>query len=138
MSGLEVVVRPVVLPNIRPAAPRVLAPADDPEQGIVTLGGSGGRLIDLPYHFTSSVQRQLPHYEQERTFDVEKIKQKDKDGKVNEDNFVEAERMKRVKLVSSGGDEREYYFADPPKEDNIETVKTDQVRKQEDPAGSSE
>lgn len=137
MVGLEVVVRPVVLPNIRPAAPRVLAPADDPEQGIVTLGGSGGRLIDLPYHFTSSVQRQLPHYEKERTFDKDKIKQKDKDGKVNEDNFVEAERMKRVVLVSPDGDEREYRFADPPKVDNIETVQTDQVRKQ-DPAGSSE
>jgi hypothetical protein len=131
MSGLEVVVRPVVLPNIRPAVPRVLAPPDDPEQGIVTLGGSGGRLIDLPYHFTSSVQRQLPHYEQERTFDVNKIKQKDKDGKINEDNFVSSEMMKKLTVVSPDGTVTQWNFADPPKADNIEITEKDQVRKAE-------
>ncbi len=37
MAGLEVVVRPVVFPNIRPAPARALAPEDNPDQGIAVL-----------------------------------------------------------------------------------------------------
>jgi hypothetical protein len=130
-GGLEVVVRPVVLPNIRPTAPRVLPPEDDPEKGIATLGGSGGRLIDLTYSFQSSTQRETPKYEQERTFDVDRIHQKKEDGSINKDNYVDVERVKKIYLGTADGVREQYNFAIPPTVDNIETTKTDQVRKAE-------
>ena len=40
-AGFEVIVRPVILPNIRPASPRVLVPEDDPSSGVAVLSGSG-------------------------------------------------------------------------------------------------
>lgn len=133
--SLESVVRPAVSPNIRPTSSRVLPPDADSNPG-VTLSGSGGQIIDLPYTYEYSMQRELPHFEQERTYDVDRIKQKDKDGKVNEDNYVEAERMKKIKLISPDGKVTIYTFMDSPKVDNIEIVQKDQVRRAEQ-AGSS-
>lgn len=72
MPGLEVVVRPVVFPNIRPPPSRSLPPEDDPEQGFATIGGGGGSLITLTHSFTASVSKS-GGTEISRTFDVARI-----------------------------------------------------------------
>jgi len=129
MSGLEVVVRPAVLPNIRPLAPRVLAPEDDPAQGIFTLGGSGGRLIDVPLQFHSSVKREGPHYETERTYDLDRIKQRNPDGTVNDDNYVDVERMTKLKTYDPYKQMRQTtVFINPPESPNIETIDSNLTR----------
>ena len=42
-GGFEVVVRPVVFPNIRPAVPRVAGAAGRSEQGLCVITGGGGK-----------------------------------------------------------------------------------------------
>ena len=49
MAGFEVVVRPVVFPNIRPAPAQSLPAATDPDQGFAVIHGSSGKSIDLPH-----------------------------------------------------------------------------------------
>lgn len=128
MAGFEVIVRPVVLPDIRPALPRVLPPEHDPAQGFCTIGGSGGRLIDLPHNWSVSLSRsKTEQKEAVRQVDKERVNQVDKDGKVNKNNYVDVERLKRVRLESDEGPIRMLY-ADPPKPDNVETLETDITR----------
>jgi hypothetical protein len=128
MAGFEVVVRPVVFPNIRPAPPRVLAPEDDPTQGIAVISGSGGKLIDLPRSWSVSVSYQKPHQEAVRQFDKERVFQKDEKGNINKQNYIDVERLKRVRLDADEGPIKMLY-ADPPKVDNVETLETDVTRK---------
>jgi hypothetical protein len=131
MAGFEVIVRPVVLPNIRPAPPRVLPSEDDPEQGIAVIGGSGGGLIDLPHTWSVSVSRQRPQVESKRQFDKERVYQVEKDKKtINFDNFVDLERLRMLRLETEEGPVK-MIFADPPKPEpnNIEVLEADVVRK---------
>jgi hypothetical protein len=92
MAGLEVVVRPVVFPNIRPPAARMLAPENDPAQGIATISGTGGKLIDLPHSWSASHSETKQQQETKRQYNVEKVYQVDDNGTINRDNFIEVER----------------------------------------------
>lgn len=129
MSGLEVVVRPVVFPNIRPARPRVLAPTASDSGAGTTISGGGGRLIELTRSFTSSVQRQMPHEEQQRTYDTDRVYQKEKDGNVNKTNFVDMDRLTGVELKDSVGNKLIIKFSEPPVRDNVENQQKGQVWK---------
>jgi hypothetical protein len=128
MAGFEVIVRPVVFPNIRPVPPRVLSPEDDPTKGMAVLSGSGGKLIDLPRTWSASQSRQTPQKEAVRQFDKERVYQKDEGGKINKNNYIDVERLKRVRLDSEESPVKMIY-ADPPKVDNVETLETDVTRK---------
>jgi hypothetical protein len=73
MSGFEIIVRPVVFPNIRPAPSRSLPPEDDPESGRATLTGSSGQVIALSHSFTASGS--MPGGDEtDRTFDEARIR----------------------------------------------------------------
>lgn len=124
----EVVVRPVVFPDIRPPAPGRLAPADDPAKGIATLSGAGGRLIDLPHSWSSSVHRANPHREQERTYDKARIYQRRDDGTINKANFVDVEQMKKLKTIDRSGNNLDFEFAPYPTPDNVEVLERDLTR----------
>jgi len=132
MAGFEVIVRPVVFPNIRPAPARALAPEDNPDQGIAVLGGSGGRLIDLPHSYSTSVSQQKPHTESKRQFDKERIYQvgqggSTRSGEINRNNYIDVERLKKVRLNTEGGALKMIY-SNPPPAANVETLETDVVR----------
>lgn len=106
--GFETIVRPVVFPNIRPQAPRVLPPEDDPEQGIATIRGNPAQTVTFShsYSFNWSSSRQV---ETERQFDEVRIYQVDDNGTVNRDNFVDIEVANEItkegaKGASSGDD----------------------------------
>jgi hypothetical protein len=125
----EVVVRPVVLPNIRPIAKRVLSAKDDPEKGKATIGGGGGGLLGASLSWSASVTRQMPEEESKRVVDEERVYQVDKQGNVNKQNYIDVERVKKVRL--EGGDEGDavrILYADPPKRDNVEILNTDVLR----------
>jgi hypothetical protein len=102
MAGLEVVVRPVVFPDIRPAPARSLPPADDPEKGFAVIRGNGAKHIDLSNSYsasaTSPAQREI-----KRRVDVARVYQKTGDGKVNKENFVDIEVANKLWL--EGGSE---------------------------------
>jgi hypothetical protein len=130
MAGLEVVVRPVVFPNIRPAPPRILAPEDDPTKGLATIGGSGGQSVDLTRSWSVSVSRSVPEQEGKRQFNTERIYQKDERGNINRDNYIDVERLRKIRLEGGedGGDLRKIIFNDPPPVDNVEVLETDITR----------
>lgn len=102
MAGFEVVVRPVVFPNIRPTPKRSLAPEADPEKGICEIRGSSGRIIDLPYSWSVSTSKGKA-VESERRFDEVRVYQMDDDGTVNRDNFVDVQVANRIKTKEPGG-----------------------------------
>lgn len=129
MAGLEVVVRPVVFPNIRPQTPRVLPPLDDPEQGFATISGGGGNLLDLPYSRSVSISSGSPRREVKRQFDVDRVYQKDKDGNINRKNYVEVERLKKIHATNGDANsDIKVILAGPPERDNVETIETDKTR----------
>ena len=132
MTGFEVIVRPAVFPNIRPSPPRILAPADNPDQGLVVLTGGGAKWVTTSFTWNVSVSRDAPHKETKRQFNVERVYQKDDDGNINKDNFVDVERLRKLKLFTLLGDLKVIY-ADPPKRDNVETKLKDQSRGGEQP-----
>ena len=127
MAGFEVIVRPVILPDIRPQRPRTLAPEDNADSGIAVLSGSGGKMIDLTQSESTSVSRSK-HIEKKRKFDVERVYHKDDAGKIDKDQFVDVERVKKIDMVDGLGAPTSIRYEDPPPRDNVEVLETDQVR----------
>lgn len=132
-SGFEVIVRPAVFPNIRPNPARVLPPEDDPTKGMVVMAGGGASSTALTYSYSISVQKQPTKVEEKRQVDKEKVKQVDKNGNINEKNFVEIERLKKVKFKEDEDDENvdqatRFKYADPPERKNVETKESNVTR----------
>lgn len=98
MAGFEVIVRPVVFPNIRPAPTRSLPPADDPTKGLCVIHGSGGQLVDLPQSWSASSSKSRP-IETRRRVDEVQIYQEEDDGKVNKKNFIKAHVANKIWTV---------------------------------------
>lgn len=93
--GFEVVVRPVVFPNIRPQSARVLPPENNPEQGLARIRGNPAQTVTFThsYSFNWSSSRNV---ETERTVDEVRVYQQDDDGTINRDNFVDIEVAKKI------------------------------------------
>jgi hypothetical protein len=127
MSGFEVIVRPVVLPNIRPAPPRVLAPEDDPSAGIATLGGAGGKLIDMTQSEQHSWSR-TKAVETKRKFVTERVYKVNPDGTVDKSTYIDVERIQDVTTRDGNGIEQQVKYADPPQRDNVENIIPSQER----------
>jgi hypothetical protein len=125
--GLEVVVRPVVLPNIRPAAPRVLLPSGSPESGLAVISGGGGKFFGTSHSWSFSISQQTPHKETKRQVDVLRVHQKNDDGTINNNNFIDVERLKKVRL--DGGDTvQNVIYSNPRPPDNVTVLETDATR----------
>src|SRR5262245_4799161 len=92
----EVVVRPAVVPNIRPAPAQPSSPVPgNSTQGMATIHGASGRYLELPYSVSFSSSN--PKYkETKRRVDEARIYQKDKDGNINKDNFVDVQSANKV------------------------------------------
>lgn len=101
MAGFEVVVRPVVFPDIRPAPARSLPPADDPTKGFCEITGGGNFPVQLSFSSQVSTSKSKP-VETERRVDGVRVYQMDDDGTVNEDNFVDLEIANRIKMRDAG------------------------------------
>lgn len=144
MAGFEVVVRPVVFPDIRPAPARSLPPADDPEKGFAVIKGNGAKAMTLSESFSMSMSKSRP-METERRSDEARIYQMDDAGTVNRDNFVDVKAANRIKMRRQEGDpipkqdnpmglprptapEISYYKRVEPS-DNVEIMRTDIVEK---------
>ena len=154
MAGFEIVVRPVVFPDIRPAPAQPVPPADDPDKGFATIKGNGAKTVGLSYSYSvsaSSSQRT----EFQRRVDEARVYQKKKDGTINKKNFVDLEVANKVwmkgppsqksgdrpsfDMTQSGpldrpsaiGPEKEvYYYQRIKEDDNIEILKRDVIKKE--------
>ena len=95
--GFEPIVRPAVIPNIRPAAtPKsAAAGAADPTKGVFTIHGTAGKFIELPYSWSANISESNPQ-ETKRRYDVARVYQKNDDGTVNRGTFVDVEVANRI------------------------------------------
>jgi hypothetical protein len=139
MAGFEVIVRPAVFPDIRPAPPRSVAPASDPTQGLAVFNGSGGGFIALSESYSASWSKSKPK-EIEREYSEQRIYQVDEDGTINPSNFIDIEVATKfwmkdadddvstgsepAEQPSTGSGDEEWEFAVPNEADNIETLST--------------
>jgi hypothetical protein len=101
MAGFETIVRPTVFPDIRPAPAQPVPPQDDPKQGFCTITGSSGKTLDLPYSYNMSSDQSRP-VEMKRRVDQVRVYQKDDDGKVNKDNFVDINVATKMWMSDAG------------------------------------
>jgi hypothetical protein len=153
MAGFEVVVRPVVLPNIRPAPAQTLPPEDDPEKGFCTIRGNPATEVNLTTSWSTSTSKSH-NVETERRFDEVRVYQMDDDGTVNQDNFVDVEVANRItmnkgkmpvlnatqiEITKKEAEEdrirEKYYYEQAQERKNNEIRKRDQIRKKEEEGG---
>jgi hypothetical protein len=119
MASFETVVRPVVFPDIRPSQGRTVPPkADDPKQGICEITGSSGKAIDLPYSWSVSSSESRPT-ESRRRVDVARVYQKEDDGTVDRDNFVDINVANKI-WMRDGPIDTVNYYTRVQEDDNIE------------------
>ena len=129
--NLEVVVRPIVLPDIRPPAPRRIAPPDDPTKGLATLGGGGsGTFIGTSASQSVNMTKQKPHKETRRQVDVERVYQTDDAGNVNRNTFIDVERMKKVRAEAKDGGNYQTLrtiFTEAKQRDNVQVIESNKT-----------
>jgi hypothetical protein len=125
--GFEVVVRPAVLPNIRPPRAQVLPQEDNPEQGWAVIKGGDPQSIGASYSYQMSWTKQKPHEEEKRQFDKERVYRVDENGNVDKSTYVDIERLSRVRLNIADGAIKVLY-AEPPEVGNVETIAKDVTR----------
>lgn len=117
--GLEILVRPLVVPDTRPSAGVALPPSsDDP----VVITGNSGRYIDLHHSLSWSFTKQRER-EIKRRFNVLRVHNKDDDSQ-----YVDIEAMTGLATLDPKGRTIIRTFAKPSTADNIETLEQNQVR----------
>jgi hypothetical protein len=126
--GFEVVVRPAVFPNIRPAPPQVLLPADAPDKGFAVINGSGGGLIDLPFSRSSSWSKSRM-VEVRRHFDKARMYYTRPDGTLDKSKYWEFEVLTYVEYLENGTKAIGQEFAPIQEADNIEVMERGLSRK---------
>jgi hypothetical protein len=134
MAGLETVVRPVVFPVIRPTPKQSAPQKDDPNQGKAVITGSSGKIIDLPYSYSIS-STQSKSVELQRTVDDYRVYQKDDDGNINRDNFIDIAIARKIQL-QDGEDITDVWYQAPEEEDNIDQINSGRVIRYKGPGAA--
>src|SRR5262245_1283677 len=127
MAGFETIVRPAVSPDIRPRPTPVVPQKSDPNKGKAVITGSSGKIIDLPYSYSVSSSESRPT-ERRRRVDVARVYQKDDDGNVNKDNFVDINVANKIWMRDGPIDSKHYYTA-VQEDDNIEVKERNKIGK---------
>jgi hypothetical protein len=151
MAGLEVVVRPVVFPGIRPRASRSLPPLDDPTKGMAVINGNPAGSIGNSYSWSASSSYSRPT-ETERRVDEVRVYQMEDDGTIKKENFVDMEVANRITMNEGGESEGgvfvpggskgskgnsleiAHYYARQIEKANIEIKKRDVIKKNQEQA----
>lgn len=124
---LEVVVRPVVFPNIRPSSPRMLPASDNPNQGMVVLSSGSGIFVTTSYSFSYSYSSSHKKTETKRQVDKKRIYQQEEndDGSktINKDNYVDIEQMKKV-LLTGGKEPDRIVYQQYKDDENVEVLES--------------
>jgi len=112
MPAFEYIVRPVVIPNIRPApAQKIVAPSvastADPEKGFAIIHGNPAKQLDLTQTTSVSISRSNG-VEVQRRVDKVRVYQVTDDG-VNKDNYVDIEVANKLVWADYNGRQKRYY-----------------------------
>lgn len=119
--SLEAIVRPAIVPDLRPTPTQVALPAPDAERQ-TEIASSNARLINLRHSFTWSWDKQT-FTETGRTFDVARVFNVD-----NRNNYVDVEFPYKIRLRDSSGSPAGLRLDRVQNTDNTEVTLTDQVR----------
>jgi hypothetical protein len=95
MAGFEIVVRPAIFPDIRPAPAQPVPPADDPNKGFATIHGNGGHQFTTSSNYSCSISSSQ-RTEIKRREDEARVYQMKDDGKINKKNFVDIRAPNKV------------------------------------------
>ena len=98
-------VRLAVLPSIRPPGADQTASMDLPEEGIASISGTGGGVIDLTFTVSHSWTRAI-HEEATRKYDVVRTFYTRPDGTIDYNSYVEWEVVREVSFAN--GDKEAY------------------------------
>jgi len=128
MAGLEVVVRPVIFPNIRPTARQSLPPQDDPTKGFAVIRGNPASSGQISESQSGSASTSSPK-EEERTVDKVRVFQKDDTGEVNRDNYVDLEVPTNIKMNVGPARGRENWRFQAPEASETQEVKQRSIRR---------
>jgi hypothetical protein len=149
MAGMETVVRPVVFPDIRPAPARPLPALEDPDQGKCEIVGAGSFMVSFSNSTSWSVTYGKSK-EIKRRVDEARVYQKDNDGTINKDNFVDIEVANKIwmkgptlpvtrDVTEDDQDKsitrpeiREYDYAPAEETDNVEITKRNKIKTREE------
>jgi hypothetical protein len=123
MAGFETIVRPAVVPNIRPSPAQKVVAFDDPGQGFAIIHGNPAKQLNLTTTTSISISRNNGQ-EVERRVDQVRIYQVDEQGNINKSNFVDVEVANRLRVKDPTGRVTTYYRPTPTA-DNIELLKPD-------------
>jgi len=124
--SFETIVRPSVVPDIRPPATPKVVPFSDPGQGFAVINGNPAKQLNLTTTTSVSVSRSQGS-EVERRYDTVRIYQVDQNGNVNKDNFVDIQVANRLKKKTAQGTETTYYRP-ADLSDNVESLRTNDIK----------
>jgi hypothetical protein len=99
--GFENVVRPAVLPNIRPPDARA-KPTPPADKGTAVINSNPARGFDLSYSYSFNASS-AGGKEKEREVDEVRVYQMDDDGNINRDNFIDIQIPSRIKMEGASG-----------------------------------
>jgi len=123
-SSIGILVRPNVVPAFRPSGADPVKPLDDPAQGTAVIGGGGAaQTITLTLSGQASWSRARPA-EVKRVVDRQRVYQKEPDGTVNKDNYVDVNTVKKQTVAKGDGQKETTVYMTPKEEPNIETIET--------------
>jgi hypothetical protein len=126
MAGFEVVVRPAVFPDIRPAPAQSQAPASDPTKDIAVIHGSSGQHIDLPFSWSISTSSSRPK-ETRRRVDTARVYQMDDNGNVNKDNFIDVDVANRI-WMNDGNIDQRYNYSRVKEAQNVAIIEVNKIK----------
>jgi hypothetical protein len=119
--GFETVVRPVVFPNIRPAAARALRIEDAPDKGIAVITGGSNSVVDIPLSYSSSWSKHRM-VEVKRTYDKVRIYYTRPDGTLDQSKYWEFEVLRSIQYLENGTTAIGAQFAPFQNLDNVEII----------------
>lgn len=126
--GFETVVRPAILPNIRPQPARTLRIEDAPDKGLAVItGGSLSGIVSLSNSESHSWTRQRM-VEVKRWFDKVKVFAHFEDGTINRDSWFEVEVLTRIEYLENGKETIGQTFAPFQNAKDAEIMERDVVR----------
>ena len=108
--GFETVVRPVVFPNIRPPAARIVPIEDAPDKGLAVITGGSGSVVNWPYSGQSgwTTSRMV---EVKRKYTKARLYYTRPDGTLDFDQYWEFEVLESVEYVINGQVSQTQIFA---------------------------
>ncbi len=131
MAGFEVVVRPAVLPDIRPPPARSLPIEDAPDKGIAVINGIGNAIVDLTYSFSSSWSRNRL-VEVRRHFDKVRVYASKPDGTYDYNTYIEYEVLTSIEYLENGQPTIGQQYARPLESAGVEIIQRGLTRNNSD------